>query len=366
MKKEVSLLVIFLICVGSVFGQIPSKIEVSAEFMEQYFSNDFAKVLEYTSQGVDTIVLTTSGHVYTTQDTVPMAILNPVVIMAAEGLEEKPIFTHPNTGFLTGEPSTSMEIFRLCDDVEFKGVAFKGCIDETEGCKYGVRYGDWTDPLTAEETLGKTGAVFIFNDCLFDGFHSVKDPAEQGNAIVYNKPNDTSTDHLRDTKLIIENCTFKDVGDECIKIASNQQYGGTNGVVACDSLVVKNCTFDGILAECIRVYSDIDTSQSGVSYIDGTIMVDHVTVVNSAARFIYVKSFRTTTVKNILIANGVEPSTYRSERGDFVASIQLSGSSISNIDTCNMCFTVEKVQGLVPVTVGIFIKKQSMVKIQCL
>ncbi|HPB00850.1 MAG TPA: T9SS type A sorting domain-containing protein [Candidatus Marinimicrobia bacterium] len=341
MRKLATVLIITLLFIAITYAQMPSKIEVSADFMAQYFNNDFSKVLDYTAQGVDTIVLTTSGHVYTTTDTIPMVIENPVVIVAQEGLAEKPIFTHPNTGFKSGEPSSSMEIFRICNHVEFQGIAFRGDVAETEGCKYGLRYGDWTVPATGREIKGRMGTRMIFKNCDFIGFHSLKDQAAQGNALYYLKPTDTNLDHLKNTKVVFENCMFKDIGDEAIRITENEKYGGPNGVVACDSLVVKNCTFDDIDAECIRIYADLDTSQAGSTFVDGTIFVDHVTVVNSSPRFIYAKNFRNAMVQNVLIAYGREPGISRPDRGDYAIQIQLSGSSVAYVDTFNLVFTLE-------------------------
>jgi len=340
MKKIVIIFVAVLLSVGSAVAQIPSLIEISGEFLQQYFNNDFSQVLAYTAQGTDTIVLTTGGYVYSTADTVPMVIENPVVIMAAEGLAEKPIFTHRNTGFASGEPSSSMEIFRVCNDVEFHGIAFMGGIEETAGCKYGLRYGDWTVPGTGRVIKAKTGTRMVFEDCHFEGFHSLKDQDAQGNVIYYLRPDNTAEDHLRNTKVVFNNCTFKDIGDEAIRISENEKYGGVNGVVACDSLVVTNCTFDDIDAECIRIYGDKDTSSVGDTFIDGTILVDHVTVVNSSPRFFYGKNFRNTTLRNILIAYGREPGINRPDRGDFAIQAQLSGSTVAHVDTFALVFTL--------------------------
>lgn len=338
MKKIGTIFLFFLLLSGNIFAQIPSKIEVTAEFMSQYFNNDFSQVLLYTAQGTDTIVLATSGHVYTTADTVAMVIEHPVVIMAKEGLAERPIFTHHNSGFSSGEPSTSMEIFRICNDVEFHGIAFMGGIDETEGCKYGLRYGDWTVPETGREIKAKTGTRMIFDDCHFEGFHSLKDQDAAGNVLYFLRPVNTAEDHLRNTKVVFNNCTFKDIGDEAIRISENEKYGGTNGVVACDSLVVTNCTFDDIDAECIRIYGDLDTSQVGDTYVDGTLLADHVTVVNSSPRFIYGKNYRNATLRNILIAYGRPPGINRPDRGDYAIQTQLSGSSVANVDTFSLVF----------------------------
>ena len=42
MKKMATIFVILLLSAGSLFAQIPSLIEVSAEDMANYFSNDFS------------------------------------------------------------------------------------------------------------------------------------------------------------------------------------------------------------------------------------------------------------------------------------------------------------------------------------
>ena len=341
MKRFVIAIVIMLTIVSGLFAQIPSKIEVTAENWEAYFQGDFKNVLLYTGQGVDTVVLGTGGFVYTTKDTVAMVIEHPVVIMAAEGLTEKPIFTHPNEGFMSGEPSTSMEIFRVCNDVEFHGVAFIGNHESSNGCKYGVRYGDFIEPGTERPIKAKTGTRIIFDNCDMEGFHSLGQDDQQGNFLYYLRPDDTTEDHLRNTVVKFENCTIKDIGDEAIRIAENEKYGGTNGVNALDTLIVHNCTFDDIDAECIRIYGDKDTSSTGDTYVDGYADINHVTVVNSSPRFIYAKSYRAVTIRNVLVAYGREPSSYRGDRGDYVMQIQLSGSTIANVDTFQCVFTMD-------------------------
>lgn len=327
MKKLIVLFCLVLVSTLA-FAQIPSLIEVTAENYEAYFQSDFNNVLGYVSQGVDTIVLGTSGMIYTTQDTNYMVIKDPVVIMAKEGLAEKPVLTHYNT-----TEGTAMEIFRLLDDVTFIGVAFKGGIDETTGLKYALRYGDWTDPVSENITYAKTGAKFVFEGCDFIGFHSLKDQDAQGNVLYYLRPDDTSLDHLRNTKVFFNNCYFEDIGDEAIRIAENEKYGGVNGVNAVDTLQVTNCTFNDIDAECIRVYGDIDTTN-----VEGLILAQHCTVVNSAPRFIYAKNYKKAIVKDILIAHGRAPGLLRPDRGDYNIQIQLAGSRVSHIDTFEVVF----------------------------
>ena len=326
--KKLCVLLCAVLVAGFAVAQIPSLIEVTAENYESYFQSDFNNVLNYVPQGVDTIVLGTSGMLYTTKDTNQMVIKDAVVIMAKEGLAEKPVLYHANT-----KQSTSMEIFRLLDDVTFIGVAFKGGIDETEGLKYALRYGDWTDPVTENITYAKTGAKFVFEGCDFIGFHSLKDQEQQGNVLYYVRPDDTSLDHLKNTIVKFNNCYFEDIGDECIRIAENEKYGGINGVNAVDTLMVTNCTFNDIDAECIRVYGDKDTTNA-----EGLILAQHCTVVNSSPRFIYAKSYKKAIVKDILIAHGREPGILRPDRGDYNIQVQLAGSRVSHIDTFQCVF----------------------------
>ncbi|MBN2281080.1 MAG: T9SS type A sorting domain-containing protein [Candidatus Marinimicrobia bacterium] len=340
MKKIVSFGLMLVLAMHA-FGQIPSLIEVTAENFGPYFQSDFKNVLLYVPQGVDTIVLGSSGFNYSTEDTVPMVIEHPVVIMAAAGLEEKPVFTHPNTGFVSGEPNAAMEIFRICNDVEFHGVRFVGNHESSNGCKYGCRYGDWIEPGTERPVKAKTGARIVFDNCEMEGFHSLGDDSQQGNFLYYLRPDDTSLDHLRNTRVFFNNCIIKDIGDEAIRIAENEKYGGTNGVNALDTLVVTNCTFEDIDAECLRFYADKDTGQEGSTYVDGYVLVDHVTVVNCSPRFIYAKNYRAVTVRNILIAHGRSPSASRGDRGDYNIQIQLSGSTVSHIDTFDVYFTMD-------------------------
>lgn len=335
MKKMLTLFLILSATLG--WAQIPNTIEVNAENWQSWYQGDFKNALSYTAYGVDTIILGTGGFVYTTKDTTPYVIEYPVVIMAKPGLTEKPIFTHPNRGFKSGNPNAAMEIFRVCNSVEFHGIAFRGDIPETEGCKYAVRYGDWVVPGTGRTILGKTGTRMVFRNCDFIGFHELKDQSKQGNVLYYLRPNDTSKDHLKNTRVYFENCLFKDVGDEAIRIAENEKYPTpvTYGVVACDTLVVRNCTFDDIDAECIRVYGDLDTSN-----VDGYLLADHCTVVNSAPRFIYAKNFRNARVQNVIVAHGREAGPTRADRNDYVIQVQLKGSSVACVDTFNMVFLI--------------------------
>lgn len=330
--KRLTLLLIAMLIATIGFAQIPSKIEVSAENWEAYYQSDFMNVLGFVAQGADTVLLTSSGFEYTTSDTNPLIITRAVVIMAAPGLAEKPILTHSNP-----DTSTSMEIFRITQDVVFDGIAFEGALDQPRGLKYALRYGDWEDDDGNVLNKAKTGVDITVKNCDFNSFHSEGDQALAGNVLYFLRPGDTTLDHIRAGNLIFENCTFTDIGDEAIRISENEKYPvGTNGVVPYDTLIVRDCTFDDIDAECIRIYGDNDTSFVGPTYVDGLTLIENVTVVNSAPRFIYAKQFRKTIVRDVLIANSRETSQIRQDRGDYSMEIQLSGSVISHVDTFNV------------------------------
>jgi len=342
MKKLQLSLLSLLITVTS-FAQIPSVIEVSAENWESWYQSDFKNVLGFVAQGADTVLLTTSGFTYTTMDTFPLVINSPVVIMAAPGLAEKPIFAHGNP-----DSSSSMEIFLITDDVEFQGVSFIGNTGTLPPVKYALRYGDFENTGTGQITLGKTNVNITIKDCDFTNFHSEGDQDKQGNVLYFLRPIDVANDHLRAHNILIEGCTFTDIGDEAIRIAEGEKYPfGTAGTVAYDTLIVRDCTFDDIDAECVRIYGDTDTSFVGPTYVDGLTLIENVTAVNCSPRFIYAKNYRTTIVRDVLVANGRTTSINRPDRGDYVMHVQLSGSYIANIDTFDLTFTLYSEQRVV-------------------
>jgi len=94
---------------------------------------DFKLALDYVfTANVDTIILITSGGIYTTTDTVYLQIKKPLVIMAQPGLAEKPIFRHSDLD------SSVLEIFRIHDDVTFDGIIFDG-YNAIRPMKYALR-----------------------------------------------------------------------------------------------------------------------------------------------------------------------------------------------------------------------------------
>jgi len=342
--KKLQLALLSLLIATTAFAQIPTLIEVGEENWESWYQSDFKNVLNFVSQGADTVLLTSSGFNYTTADTFPLVINSPVVIMAAPGLAEKPILSHSNP-----DTSTSMEIFRILESVEFNGVRFEGALDQPRGVKYALRYGDFEDTGTGQIHLAESDINITVKDCDFNNFHSEGDQDKQGNVLYFLRPLDVTNDHIHANNVIFEGCTFTDIGDEAIRIAEGEKYPfGTSGTIAYDTLIVRNCTFDDVDAECVRIYADTDTSFVGPTYVDGLTLIENVTAVNCAPRFIYAKNFRKTIVRDVLVANGRTTSINRPDRGDYVMSVQLSTSYIAHIDTFDLTFTLyseERVQG---------------------
>ncbi|MCU0644748.1 MAG: T9SS type A sorting domain-containing protein [bacterium] len=302
-------------CLSSV--AISSKIEVDTQY-------DFKLALDYVfAARVDTIVLITSGGIYTTTDTMHLQIKRPLVIMAKPGLAQKPIFRHGDLD------SSVIEIFRIHDDVTFDGVIFDG-YNAKRPMKYGVRVGH--GPATQiPRVYARIGMNITFKNCEFrDFFPPDWENTSGGNAFYFLAPA-SGEPIIKAGTVKIENCTFRNLGDEAIRIAETEKYAVTRVV---DTLIVRNCTFKNIFAECIRFYADTDTSTE-----DAYVLMEHLTVDSSGTRMAYIKNNQNTIFRDIIVTNSHLPKTYRAERADYVVQIQQRGSIISHVDTLNLIFT---------------------------
>lgn len=67
---------------------------------------------------------------------------------------------------------------------------------------------------------------------------------------------------------------------------------------ALESLTVRNCTFTNIDAECVRYYSDLDAATP-----DAPVLLEHLTIDNSATRVFYLKNSGGAIVRDIIISN---------------------------------------------------------------
>ncbi len=300
---------------------VASKIEVTDEY-DFRLALDYAAQVYNTPQRVDTLLLTTSGGNYTTTDTTFLQIKHPVVIKAQPGLAELPVFTHsdPDSGVL--------EIFRLHDDVVFDGVIFDG-YNAVRPMKYAIRVGHGPE-VQIPRVYAKIGLDAIFKNCVFRNIYPPNWENDSGGSAVYFLRPEANEPIIQAGTIRIENCTFKNLGDEAIRMAETEKYNVTRVL---DSLIVRNCTFKNISAECIRFYADLDTSTQ-----DAYVLMEHLTVDSSSVRTIYIKNNQNTICRNILITNTIMPKPYRMDRTGYSIQVQQRGSYVAYIDTFNVTY----------------------------
>jgi hypothetical protein len=292
-----------------------SNLEVEDQF-------DFKDALDFAFlQNIDTLFLVTSGGNYTTADTTYLQIKEPIVIMAQPGLAEKPVFTHSDAD------SGVLEIFRIHDDVVFEGIIFDG-YNAVRPMKYGMRVGHGPEGQPASDRIAKIGLNVTIRDCEFRNIYPIGYENDSGgSAFYFLRP--SGTDPIIQTgKILIENCIFRNLGDEAIRIAETEKYAVERAV---DTLIVRNCTFKNIAAECIRFYADIDTSTQ-----DAYVLIEHLTVDSSATRMAYIKNNQFAQFRDVMVTNSVLPKPYRLDRYDYIAEVQQRGSRISHVNSWNI------------------------------
>jgi uncharacterized repeat protein (TIGR02543 family) len=253
---------------------------------------------------IDSLILITSGGLYTSYHTEDVAVRAPLTIVAAPGLAAKPIITNSDP------EKANLDVFRVFDDFTIKGVILDGGHEKSHGMKYGIRLRDYT----ATDTV-KDGTDITILDCDFMNFFELKDPAKDGHAVRFDVNIFAGT-------VRIENSTFENFGYEAIRISDTEKYPTTK---ALDSLIVKNCTFTNIDAECVRYYSDLDPATP-----DAPVIIEHVTVNNSATRVFYLKNSGGAIVRDVIIANS--RLSGHSRDADLMDA-QGAGTVVSHIDT---------------------------------
>ena len=292
-----------------------SNIEVESSF-------DFQLAVNYaSSNNIDTLLLVTSGGVYTTVDTNYFLIEEPLAIVAKPGLAEMPIITH------SAADSGALEIFRIADDLTVDGLIFDGGHPQSYGMKYALRAGDGDEGFPA----AKVGLNITVKNCVFKNFAQDKEPEAEGHAIYF-------LSGVKAGTVLVENSFFEDIGDEAIRITETEKYDTER---ALDTLIIRNCTFTNISSECIRVYADTDTSTT-----DAYILIENLTVDNSATRMMYIKNNQYTTVRNILVTNARMPKSSRMDRADYIMEVQGTGSSIAYVDTFNIVYGAPRAEKL--------------------
>ncbi len=305
--KKVVLLFLFLFTVSISINYAQTRIDVTDEF-------DFQLAINYANQnGVDTVLLTTSGGLYTTTDTNYYNITSPMVIMAQPGLAEMPTITHSD------DSASVIEIFRISNDFTIEGVMFDGAHPQSHGVKYALRAGNGPN----EFPEFKTGSNIIIRNCVFKDFYQGNDPEGPGYALYFLKGVVAGT-------VIVEDCVIENIGDEAIRMTETEKFA-TERVL--DTLIVRNTTFTNIDAECIRFYADVDTAT-----VDAYVMLENLTINNSATRVMYIKNNQYATARNIIVSNSRLPGNDRLDRSDYIMELQQKGSVITNIDTFNIVY----------------------------
>lgn len=258
---------------------------------------------------IDSLILVTGGGVYTSTSPSDVAVFAPLTIVAAPDLQQKPIITNSD------EEKANLDVFRVFDDFTLKGVILDGGNKRSQGMKYGIRLRSYTDDSV------KTGTNITVQDCEFKNFFEGKNPSADGHAFKIDVG-------VRAGTVRFENCTFANFGYEAIRISDTEKWATDS---ALDSLIVENCTFTNIDAECVRYYSDVDPSTP-----DAPVILEHITVNNSATRAFYLKNSGGAIVRDIIISN-----TRQSGHGRDSDLMDAQGNTgipsfVSHIDTFNV------------------------------
>ncbi|MFC2084549.1 DUF5123 domain-containing protein [Bacteroidota bacterium] len=225
---------------------------------------------------IHTIKLTTSGGLYTSYNTDNVDVFVPLTIMGADDLEQKPVLTNSDP------EKSNIDILRVFSDLTLKNVVLDAGHELSNGMKYGIRLRHYSQDSV------KMGANIIVDNVDFINFFEGKNPKSDGHAFKI------------DVNIIaglvkFENCTFTHFGYEAIRISDTEKWATDRAV---EELIVRNCTFTDIDAECVRYYSDVDAATP-----DPPVLLEHITVNNSATRAFYLKNSGGAIVRDIIIAN---------------------------------------------------------------
>ncbi len=291
---------------------------VTASFAEIMFTShaleidttwDLRDAVEFANNNsyIDSLILITSGGLYTSVSTSDVAVTAPLTIVAAPGLEKKPIVTNSDV------EKANLDVFRVFDDFTLKGVVVDGGHPRSYGMKYGIRLRHYTDTDSV-----KKGTDITILDCDFIDFFEAQNPSADGHAVRFD------VDIIGGT-VRIENSTFTNFGYEAIRISETEKYATDR---ALDSLIIRNCTFTNIDAEAVRYYSDLDAATP-----DAPVIIEHVSFNNTGTRVIYLKNSNGAIVRDIIIANS---RTSGHGRDTDLMDAQGVGTVVSHIDTFNV------------------------------
>ena len=290
--------------VTATFGEI----EYASHSLEIDTTMDLRDAVEIANNNsmIDSLVLITSGGLYTSYSTSDVAVMAPLTIVAKEGLDDKPVITNSDV------EAGNDDIFRIFDDFTLKGVVLDGGHEKSHGMKYGIRLRHYDSDSV------KMGTNLTIEDVDFINFFEDKNPASDGHAFKIDV-------EVRAGKVHFENCYFNGFGYEAIRISDTEKWLTDR---ALDTLIVRNSTFTNVDAEAIRYYSDVDPATP-----DAPVILEHLTIDSSATRAFYLKNSGGAIVRDIIISNSRESGHGRD--GDLMDA-QGEGTVVSHIDTFNV------------------------------
>lgn len=287
------------------------EIQFASHAMEIDTTWDLRDAVEFANNNstIDTLVLITSGGLYTSIQASDVTVMKPLTIIAKPGLAQKPIVTNSDA------EKTNDDVFRVFDDFTLVGVVLDGGHTRTHGPKYAIRMRHYTTDSV------KVGTNIKVLDCDFVNFFEDKDLKKDGHCFKVDV-------FVLAGDVLFEGCTFTGTGYEAIRISDTEKWATDKTL---ESLTVRNCTFTNIDAEAVRFYSDIDAATP-----DAPVLLEHITINGSATRVFYLKNSGGAIARDIIVANS-RPSGHG--RDDDLMDVQgntETPSYVSDIDTFNV------------------------------
>ncbi len=226
----------------------------------------------FTAQAGDTLELVTDGGIY--NETFRTIIDIPVIIRAAAGLTNRPVWTCDATG----------RLMTVSAPLTLDGIIFDGSLG---------------DSLTTDciRTGGEAGIVLKVNNCVIRNFSNGSD----GHGI-------KGKQEARLDTLIITNSRFEHMPGEHISFKDGVA-DSSNGPVKYSR--IEHCTFWDGANEAIYIEDNDSDSGTGPHPV---IIINHVTCVDFGPKPIYPKETDGVVVKNSIVANtpGLAVTIYQS------------------------------------------------------
>ncbi len=279
-----------------------SAIPIGAMTIDTSWSMAYAINYVNTHDLVDTLILASAGE-YVFSDIVPIRILMPLTIMAADGLSEKPVIRY------SGSDPTLEDLIRVFAPLKIDGVKLDGGASTALGIFNAIHL------VNEDNFTVPTGIDLTINNCELANFYRNNNSNQRGFGIRFDSEIQIGT-------IRIENSIFTDIGATAISIAETQNWETFSAV---DSLIVRNNTFNSIGGDCIDYWSD-DLPFSA----DAPVLIEHLTIYNSAPRSIFLVNSNGAVVRDIIVAN-----TRLTDFSIDTNLMEISGSGIqvSHIDT---------------------------------